>query len=469
MPRRRIIVALLALALALPSAASRRAPATSSTRTRSATSRPRTTARTAAPRRTTAASATSRRSRATATADDTPTTPPEEPGDRGAAPEEPADERRGRCPTRGRTRGCSRSVGVLFVLVGVGLRLRTIDPDACTEAHPPHRLRRDETAALGAEAARELRAGDVVVLHGEVGAGKTTFVRGAARALGITRPVTSPTFTIGRRYEESRAAARARRPPPRRLARRGGAGAARRLPQRRPPRVRRVARGGGRRADAAAAGAPRARGRRPPPGRAGVGGVNLLAFDTATPGDGRRLVGEGVRSELRHDPAPGERPQHAAQVLAARRRGSSTRPASPSPTSTASPSAPAPGRSPGLRIGVATARALAQGDGRRARPASRRSARSQRDGPLRRRAARRPVPVLAVLDARRGEAFVAGWRGEEQLVRPAAVTPALLGRIAAPRRLAGRGGRGGTISGQCWNRAGRPSPRTARRSTASAR
>lgn len=51
---------------------------------------------------------------------------------------------------------------------------------------------------------RELRPGDVVVLHGEVGAGKTTFVRGAARALGVERPVTSPTFTIGRRYEEAR-------------------------------------------------------------------------------------------------------------------------------------------------------------------------------------------------------------------------------------------------------------------------
>ncbi|HEX8204637.1 MAG TPA: tRNA (adenosine(37)-N6)-threonylcarbamoyltransferase complex ATPase subunit type 1 TsaE [Solirubrobacteraceae bacterium] len=62
----------------------------------------------------------------------------------------------------------------------------------------------DETAALGAEAAASLRAGDVVVLHGEVGAGKTTFVRGAARALGVDRPVTSPTFTIGRRYEEAR-------------------------------------------------------------------------------------------------------------------------------------------------------------------------------------------------------------------------------------------------------------------------
>jgi tRNA threonylcarbamoyladenosine biosynthesis protein TsaE len=42
----------------------------------------------------------------------------------------------------------------------------------------------------------------VVVLAGEMGTGKTTLVRGAARALGVTGPVTSPTFTIGRRYED---------------------------------------------------------------------------------------------------------------------------------------------------------------------------------------------------------------------------------------------------------------------------
>jgi tRNA threonylcarbamoyladenosine biosynthesis protein TsaE len=40
----------------------------------------------------------------------------------------------------------------------------------------------------------------VVLIDGELGAGKTTFVRGAARALGVTDPVTSPTFTIGQRY-----------------------------------------------------------------------------------------------------------------------------------------------------------------------------------------------------------------------------------------------------------------------------
>jgi tRNA threonylcarbamoyladenosine biosynthesis protein TsaE len=58
-----------------------------------------------------------------------------------------------------------------------------------------------ETEALGAALARELRPGDVVLLSGELGAGKTTFVRGASRALGVTGPVTSPTFTLARRYD----------------------------------------------------------------------------------------------------------------------------------------------------------------------------------------------------------------------------------------------------------------------------
>lgn len=57
-----------------------------------------------------------------------------------------------------------------------------------------------ETEALGARVAARLRAGDVVVVSGEVGAGKTTLIRGACRALGIEQPVTSPTFTIGQRY-----------------------------------------------------------------------------------------------------------------------------------------------------------------------------------------------------------------------------------------------------------------------------
>ncbi len=57
-----------------------------------------------------------------------------------------------------------------------------------------------ETEALGAGLAARLAPGDVVLLSGEVGTGKTTFIRGACRALGVGEPVTSPTFTIGQRY-----------------------------------------------------------------------------------------------------------------------------------------------------------------------------------------------------------------------------------------------------------------------------
>jgi len=59
----------------------------------------------------------------------------------------------------------------------------------------------EETEALAAALAAHLAAGDVVAVSGELGAGKTTFVRGAARALGVRDAVSSPTFTIGHRYE----------------------------------------------------------------------------------------------------------------------------------------------------------------------------------------------------------------------------------------------------------------------------
>jgi tRNA threonylcarbamoyladenosine biosynthesis protein TsaE len=65
------------------------------------------------------------------------------------------------------------------------------------------RLRSDSAAAterIGAELAENLRPGDVVLVAGELGAGKTTLIRGACRALGVEEPVTSPTFTIGQRY-----------------------------------------------------------------------------------------------------------------------------------------------------------------------------------------------------------------------------------------------------------------------------
>src|SRR5687768_6363940 len=65
------------------------------------------------------------------------------------------------------------------------------------------RIDSDSAAATEEAAARlaeRLRPGDAVLVSGELGAGKTTFVRGACRALGVTSPVTSPTFTIGHRY-----------------------------------------------------------------------------------------------------------------------------------------------------------------------------------------------------------------------------------------------------------------------------
>ena len=64
-----------------------------------------------------------------------------------------------------------------------------------TASHSPA-----ETEALAAELARRLVAGDVVTVSGELGAGKTTFVRGACAALGVREHVTSPSYTIGHCY-----------------------------------------------------------------------------------------------------------------------------------------------------------------------------------------------------------------------------------------------------------------------------
>ena len=59
----------------------------------------------------------------------------------------------------------------------------------------------EETERIAAALAGELELGDVVTVAGDLGTGKTTFVRGACRALGVTVPVTSPTYTIGNRYD----------------------------------------------------------------------------------------------------------------------------------------------------------------------------------------------------------------------------------------------------------------------------
>ena len=61
-----------------------------------------------------------------------------------------------------------------------------------------------ETRALGEKLASRLKAGDVVVLEGELGAGKSELARGIARGLGVTETVTSPSFTILNVYESGR-------------------------------------------------------------------------------------------------------------------------------------------------------------------------------------------------------------------------------------------------------------------------
>ncbi len=63
------------------------------------------------------------------------------------------------------------------------------------ETHTPA-----ETEAAGADLAAGLRPGNVVLVSGDLGSGKTTFVRGACRALDVDEAVTSPTFTIGHVY-----------------------------------------------------------------------------------------------------------------------------------------------------------------------------------------------------------------------------------------------------------------------------
>ncbi|MEM9564919.1 MAG: tRNA (adenosine(37)-N6)-threonylcarbamoyltransferase complex ATPase subunit type 1 TsaE [Actinomycetota bacterium] len=65
------------------------------------------------------------------------------------------------------------------------------------------RLRSDgpaQTKAIGAAMAPALAVGDVLVLTGDLGAGKTCFTQGLGRALGIDDPITSPTFTLANRY-----------------------------------------------------------------------------------------------------------------------------------------------------------------------------------------------------------------------------------------------------------------------------
>jgi tRNA threonylcarbamoyladenosine biosynthesis protein TsaB len=172
--------------------------------------------------------------------------------------------------------------------------------------------------------------------------------------------------------------------------------------------------------------------------------VIILAFDTATPATTVALSGVGnVVYAARHDPRPGERPGHATKLLplianVLDRAGTGWDDLDRIAAGVG------PGTFTGLRIGIATARALARARGMPlvgvstlqslalAGPRSRTSPR---------RADAAPIGldvVLAVLDARRGEVFAASWRMDEAedfesaLVRPRAFAPEALAELVAP-------------------------------------
>jgi tRNA threonylcarbamoyladenosine biosynthesis protein TsaB len=146
--------------------------------------------------------------------------------------------------------------------------------------------------------------------------------------------------------------------------------------------------------------------------------MSILALDTAT---GATAVGllrdDDVVFEARHDPGPGERPGHATRLLGlvAEVCGAAEVPLAEVGRIAAGTG---PGSFTGLRIGVATARALAQGSG----------AALVGVGTLRTLAAGAagPETVLAIVDARRGEVFAAAWTGERARLAPTALAPAAL-------------------------------------------
>jgi tRNA threonylcarbamoyladenosine biosynthesis protein TsaB len=151
----------------------------------------------------------------------------------------------------------------------------------------------------------------------------------------------------------------------------------------------------------------------------------ILGLDTATPATVVAVLpAAGEPVELRHQPGPGERPGHAAQLLPLARRALEAVGATFADLRRIGVGV-GPGTFTGLRIGVATARALAQATGAEVAGISTLEALAVEAGDDR--------AVLAVLDARRGEAYAAAFRDGERLLAPVAVAPEGLAALADPR------------------------------------
>ena len=264
-----------------------------------------------------------------------------------------------------------------------------------------------ETEAVGARLAAGLRPGDVVLVSGELGAGKTTLIRGACRALGVTEPITSPTFTIGHRY-------RGRVPVshldlyPARGPRGRGSGPPRRLPDRRTPsrswsgrasaelaaraavalRVELTHEGGDERLDR----------------RGEDAGVTTIAgLDTATDDVSVAVVRDGEVLDERLVPKAERRAPAPRRGAAGRAGGRGRARPAGGRRWTGWRSGSGPARSPGCGSASRRARAIAQALGKPVVPVGTLAALgagiAEAGGDARSR--------LAVLDGRRGEAFAA--------------------------------------------------------------
>ena len=150
----------------------------------------------------------------------------------------------------------------------------------------------------------------------------------------------------------------------------------------------------------------------------------ILGFDTATPATAVAVLpDDGEPVELRHDPAPGERPGHAAKLLPLARSALEAAGATFADVRRIGVGV-GPGTFTGLRIGVATGRALAQATGAELAAVSTLQALAEAVGT--------GGSVLAVIDARRGEAFAAGYHRGQRLTGPVAIAPDDLAALADP-------------------------------------